>query len=286
MPTKTLNALETELRTIPLPNHGGRYAVVSHGFVIDQTRAELDAAGFTITRELYKSSIDGQMAQGIYHLNYGDDADMGLMFAWSNSYNKMMRFKCAIGAHVFVCSNGVVTGDLASYKRKHIGPQALTDVTSHIQTQISKAGLFYNQLVADKEMLKEIILTPRNQGRILGELFAKDEILTLTQVGIVKREMDKPTFNYNCDRNSAWAMYNHVTLALKQSHPMHYLDDHQLVHRYFVNEYGQLITPQPIGGVVEEIPEGLSISAAMGSDFDIDAMKQQLVEDRFGVTFL
>lgn len=245
MPAKTSFVTEELLRATALPNHGKRYAVVPHGYVIDQTRAELAAAGFTISQELYKTSIDGQMAQGIYHLNYGNDADMGLMFAWSNSYNKMMRFKCAIGAHVFVCANGVVNGDMSNYKRKHIGPQALTDVTNSIKNQISKAAEFYNTLVEDKEMLKNVILTPRDKGRMLGELFAKDEILTLTQVGIVKREMDNPTYNYNCDADSAWAMYNHITLALKESHPMHYLDNHQLVHTYFVNEFGQLVTTAP-----------------------------------------
>jgi hypothetical protein len=120
--------------------------------------------------------------------------------------------------------------------------KCITDVTNSIKSQISKAGQFYDTLVRDKEMLKNVILTPRDKGRMLGELFAKDEILTLTQVGIVKREMDKPTYTYNCHTDSAWAMYNHITLALKESHPMNYLDNHQLVHTYFVNEFGQLIT--------------------------------------------
>jgi len=244
MPIKTTFMTEDRLRSIPLPNYGGKYAVVPHGTIIDETRKQLSAAGFDIERELYKTSMDGQIAQGVYHLKHSKDADMGLMFAWSNSYNKQQRFKCAIGAQVFICMNGMVSGDMASYNRKHIGNSTLQDVFNSINYQISKAKEFFDTLVQDKEMLKNVILTPRDKGRILGQLFANDEILTLTQVGIVKREIDKPTHNYNSHVDSAWTMYNHITLALKESHPGHYINDHQKVHQYFVDAYGVLVTPQ------------------------------------------
>jgi hypothetical protein len=243
MPVKTEYRTEQWLRNITLPTYGGQYAVIPHGDVIDETKKQLSAAGFNINTEMYKTSLDGQIAQGVYHLEYGNDADMGLMFAWSNSYNKQQKFKCAAGAQVFICMNGVVSGDLRNFNRKHMGKNAMQDVINSIQEQISNAKTYFNNLVADKEMLKNIILTSRDKGSILGELFANDEILTLTQVGIVKREIDKPSHNYNSDINSAWTMYNHITLALKESHPGHYIGDHQKVHQYFVDKYGQLITP-------------------------------------------
>ena len=237
MPAKTQFVTDAFLRKITLPTYGGRYAVIPHGYIIDETKKQLTAAGFKILDEMYKTSVDGKLAQGIYRLDYGDDPDMSLMFAWSNSYNKMMRFKCAVGAQVFVCMNGVVSGDLGNYKRKHVGSTALKDAENHIASQISQAKEYYDTLVADKQTLKNVILTKSKQGAILGELFAAKEILTLTQVGIVKRELDKPTYTYNCDKDSAWAMYNHITFALKESHPINYLDDHQKVHTYFVDQF-------------------------------------------------
>jgi len=240
MPSKIPFYSEQDLRNASLPNHGGRYAVVSHGDVINSVKTRLGNALFSITKEEYRMTVDGQVAQGIYHLAYANDPDMGMMFAWSNSYNKTMRFKCAVGAYVFVCANGVVRGDLGSYSRKHSGT-ALQDVIAQIDNQIAHAREHYDVLVHDKEMLKNTILTPRLKGKILGELFANDEILTLTQVGIVKREMDKPTHNYNSDVNSAWTMYNHITLALKESHPSSYMKDHQRVHGYFVDAFGNLV---------------------------------------------
>ena len=174
---------------------------------------------------------------------------------------------------------------MSSYVRKHTG-SALYEATTHINEQISKAKEYFDVLVQDKETLKDVLLTPAQKGTILGRLFAEQEILTLTQVGIVKREMDKPSFNYGCDPNSAWAMYNHVTVALKESHPLTYLQDHERLHQFFIDQYGQLqsiptnhyddreFTEEamiPSGPNYEEQPEDFELEPAGGS---------------FGVTFL
>jgi len=288
MPSKIPFYSEQDLRKASLPNHGGSYAVVAHGDVIDNALNQISKAGFTVKNTQYKMSNDGNIAQGVYHLDYANDPDMGMMFAWSNSYNKTMRFKCAVGAYVFICSNGVVSGDMGSYSRKHSGT-ALQDVVNEITHQINHAKEHYDLLLHDKEMLKNINLSPKDKGTILGQLFADDEILTLTQVGIVKREIDKPSHNYNADIDSAWTMYNHITLALKESHPSTFMKDHQRVHGYFVDAFGQLVTPSPVHNSVqddddedEETYEVVSpepVSPAGGSDFDIDM-------NTYGVNFL
>jgi hypothetical protein len=236
MPVKTKVVLEEHLRNIPLPTHGASYAVVSHGQIIDLVVNELYTAGFIVKEAQYKCSLDGQIAQGTYHLEFSEDPDMGLSFAWINSYNKQRAFKCAIGGHVFACMNGVMSGELGTASRRHSG-SALVDVKEYIKDQISFAKQYYRQLCSDKNILKTISLTPAQKGTILGRLFSEYEILTLTQVGIVKREIDKPSFNYSNDPNSAWDMYNHVTVALKESHPQSYIEDHQRLHEFFVNEF-------------------------------------------------
>jgi hypothetical protein len=274
MPVKTIFESEHFLRNCRLPNHGKSYTVISHGTVIDEARARLSSAGFTITNELYKTTISGDVAQGIYHLKSGNDPDMGLMFVWSNSYNKTMAFKCAIGAQVFICMNGVVSGNLGSYRRRHSG-SALSDLTTSMQEQIANASTYYDDLIKDKEMLKDITLTTRQKGSILGRLFAENEILTLTQVGIVKREIDKPSFSYSSNPDSAWDMYNHITLALKDSHPMSYLSDHQRVHSFFVNEFGNIVNNQSQPVTLE--PEEQLVESSYFEE------EEQPV---FGVTFL
>ena len=96
-------------------------------------------------------------------------------------------------------------------------------------------------------MLKNIILTKGQQAAIVGQLLIEQDVLTLSQVGIIKREIETPTYTYNSTADSAWTLYNHITLALKDSHPMSYLNDHQKLHSFFVDQYTitkKLIQPE------------------------------------------
>jgi len=244
MPAKTSYVTKDVVTKAPLPQHGDTYTVIPHAFVIDQTLKELSSKGLRVKHEMYKTTRDGQIAQGLYLLDAGDDKDMGMMFAWSNSYDKSMRFKCAIGAHVFVCLNGVISGDMATYSRKHTGTADEEAVLS-IRSQITKAHEYYSKLTEQKDMLKNVSLSKRQQAEVIGRLFVERDIITMTQLGIIKRELDNPSFEYDNDPNSAWSLYNHTTLALKESHPSDYLSDHQNLHSFFINEFGILVANQP-----------------------------------------
>ena len=68
-----------------------------------------------------------------------------MMFAWSNSYYKSTRFQCGIGAYVFICGNGMVSGDLASYARKHTG-NADQEAFNHIMSQVKHADKHFAKL--------------------------------------------------------------------------------------------------------------------------------------------
>lgn len=265
MPARTPIVTEGNLRATVIPQHSKLYGAISHGEIIDTTRKELSTVGLRIKQEIYKSSIDGQIAQGIYHLTHSDDPEIGLMFAWANSYNKTMKFKCASGAHVFVCSNGMISGNLANYSRKHFGKTALADAVHSIQKQLGDAHIHYRNLIATKEALKNIRLSKKDMSSLVGILYADKEILGLSQVGVIKREMDTPSFNYNADKDSAWAFYNHITLALKNSHPFDYITNHQTLHTMFVNEFGLLVSSESpevqAELVVEESSERVVIDA-------------------------
>jgi hypothetical protein len=255
---RTKHVTEDYLKAVDLPNHGKTYTVIPHGHIIDSARQELSKAGFTVDRELYKSTVNGDVAQGVYHLVSDKDPDMGMMFAWSNSYNKAMRFKCAIGGQVFVCMNGVVSGDMASYQRKHTGT-ALQEATGSIEFQILHAEQFFNKIIADKEALKQVKLTTLQKSHIVGELLIDKQIISSTQVSLVMREINKPTFQYNADPDSAWTLYNHITHALKLSHPLTYLNDHQKLHQHFVMSFVQPATQPALSQVyvsapVQEVP--------------------------------
>ena len=78
------------LTNAPLPEATDSYTVIPHGMIIQNTKDILTKKGFEIERELYRCNPGAQVAQGIYHIKYGNDPDMSMMFAWSNSYDKSM----------------------------------------------------------------------------------------------------------------------------------------------------------------------------------------------------
>ena len=87
MPKKIKECGKAHLISVPLPDHGDSYTVISHESVINHVYYELAAAGFGIVSEEYRATADGNIAQGIHVLQYNSDPELSMMFAWTNSYN-------------------------------------------------------------------------------------------------------------------------------------------------------------------------------------------------------
>ena len=232
MPKKIKDCTGDYLTGIPLPVHADTYTVISHENVMDYSKTALINAGFTIEREEYRATADGQIAQGVFRLHYGTDQELSMMFAWTNSYNKQVRFKCGVGAYINTNGTVMVCGDMGSWARKHTGT-ADTETIATITEQVTNAHMYYNQLVSDKNVMQTISMTKRKQAQLLGILFAEYQILTTEQASIVRQQMDKPSYVF-ADNNSLWAFYNYITLALQQSHPKTWMEDQRILH-YFIN---------------------------------------------------
>jgi hypothetical protein len=220
----------------PLPTHGDSYTVISHKFVIDNTKQMLANSGFIITHEMYRANNRGEVAQGIYHIksiNDNDpDSDLGMMFAWTNSYDKSIRFQCAIGAHVFACGNGMVCGEL-NYARKHTGT-ADEEIKMQISSQIKNAQKAFDRIKDDRDGLRNTPLSKKQQAELLGRMFFNEDLISPRQMSVVKDEMEKPSFDYQADQENAWAFYNHVTHSYKSVHPRAWLSDSKTFHDFMV----------------------------------------------------
>lgn len=237
MPARTNFTTKEILLAAPLPLQTPTYTVIPHGFVIDKIMEELTAKGFKIIKEKYRCSKSANIAQGIYHLEYGDDSEMGMMFAWSNSYDKSMRFKCAIGGFIFSNESGMISGEMGSWGRRHTGV-ADQEVIDTIKHQIGSAEIYYAQLVKDKEAMKMVTVPVRKFSEVLGCLYLEHGLLTGEQMGIIKAEFKKPSFVYNAPKDSLWACFNHITYSLKTAHPKSWMDQQRLIHWFLCQEFG------------------------------------------------
>jgi len=246
MPKKIKACDLNHLINVPLPTHGDTYTVISHKFVIDYSKTALENAGFKVVDELYRCTADGNIASGIYKLDYNEDPELSMMFAWTNSYNKQVRFKCGIGTYVNKTGNFMVSKDMGLWTRKHTG-NADTETENTIDEQVKTALMYYNQLATDKEVMKQVTLDKRKMSQLLGVLFADFAILTTEQASIVRDLLGKTNNSFDEDSKwSLWAFYNYVTTALQQSHPKTWMEDQRVLH-YFIDsivQFTKVETPQ------------------------------------------
>ena len=248
MPKKIQNTTKANLISVPLPSHGATYTVISHQFVIDYAYQALAAAGFGIVDEEYRCTADGQIAQGIYKLNFNNDPELSMMFAWTNSYNKQVKFKCVVGAYINNSGSVMMSGEVGSWVRKHTGT-ADTETKATIDDYITNAYMYYNQLCSDKVAMEVVSLNKRKQSQLLGVLFAEYEILTTEQASMIRDQMKRPQQVFK-NTDSLWAFYNFVTNALQSSHPRTWMEDQRILH-YFIGTICDFSAPvQPVSAPV------------------------------------
>lgn len=258
MPKRISECSKAHLINVPLPQHGSTYTVISHQFVIDYVHQALATAGFVILHEEYRCTADGQIAQGIHKLSYNNDPELSMMFAWTNSYNKQIKFKCIVGAYIETSSTVMVSGDMGVWIRKHMGT-ADTETKDTIDEQIKNAHQYYTQLLSDKNEMVDKTLDKRKKAQLLGILFAEYGVLTTEQASIVKNFIDRPMKNFT-NPDSLWTFYNAVTIALQQSHPRTWMEDQRVLHYFIDSIYkfpkqvytAPVVAVEPVEDVVEE----------------------------------
>jgi hypothetical protein len=211
------------LESVALPNHGGRYTPISHKSIIDKVHEELAARGFNVEQELYRASIGGNVANGMYILDQGTDPDMKMMFVWGNSYDKSMRFKCGIGVYIPKTGNYIFAGNLSSYARKHTG-KADEEAIQMIQTQLNMANAHYTELVHARDILVGCNATLRTYSELTGRMFIEQQCLNKEQASAVRdRLVNEVALLDNIGWSNAWNYYNSVATAAC----------HSLITKYF-----------------------------------------------------
>lgn len=266
MPRRTLISNEAELKAITTPTHGGRYTVISHGLIIDTIKTELQKNNMGIVRQMYRSTSDGQIATGTVWLTRSNDPDISMMISWTNSYNKMVRFMSVIGGYVHANEAHVVGNNLSTFSRKHTG-DADAQAVETIENQIGKATMYFNNLIKDKDLMKEHILTSQEQAELAGRIFIEFEHINKEQLGIVRDQINKCQFDYNSDSNSMWAFYNHFNYALRFGHPKTWMVQQSQIHKFlmdYMNVSTSTVTVENTKANVEDVnPNQLNLIDAI-----------------------
>jgi len=244
-------SLKHLVTAVPVPAQTATYKPVSNAQLIDLTLAAIDGAGFTLGKEAYTLAADGQVATGKFTLSNIMDSEMQIQIGWQNSYNRQVSLKFAIGVNIMICSNGIVSGDMGTFKKAHKG--SIQEFTpSAITEYIKSAGDAFKEMQIQRELMKQVEITKRQQGELLGRMVVEDQIISTMQLNIIRKEIIKPSYDYGVE-GTLWDLYQHTTHSMKELHPATWMNDHMSAHDFFVNAQGELITKQkPANIIVQE----------------------------------
>jgi hypothetical protein len=247
-----------EIRAIALPAQTDTYTVISHGYIIDKVREELTKNNFEIEKEDYSYSYGGQVVLCKVHIKSTKDPDMGMLFTWWNSYNKMVKFGCAVGGFIYDNNTSLIGSEGMSWIRKHTGT-ADSEATNIIGQLIGQANVFFDKIIAEKEKMKAMPLDVDMFGCIMGALYFELDLISPNQASAVKQEYKKPTNEYK-DKDTLWGLYKLLMFGIDDMDLRKWANNQQKIHYTIMTTYASveeninqpiILTPE-----TEEFSEG------------------------------
>ena len=209
--------LEKEIMEVPVPSPTRTYSPVSHESIIKTTLDSLNDHNLVVTNKQYQVAANGELLTGTYVIET-PDSDFKRMISFINSYNKTRKLGFVTGLQTFVCQNGCISGDF-SFSKKHMGTVGL-EIVDAVVNQISNIDTEYENL---KKWFKKAQLQPldkRDMAELAGRMFIEQDILQANQLSVLKKEINKPSFDYGGLNNTAYDFYQHITHSLKGAHPL------------------------------------------------------------------
>lgn len=217
----------------PIPARTNTYSPVSHAQIMGAIRTHARSNNLEVLRERTHSNTLGTRVVGFYDVQdateFGNVHGLKMMFGYRNSYDKSMSVAFVAGASVWICGNGCISGDLMAFKRKHTGSVA-EELANSIQVGVNRMRDDFGKLNLEVDVMRNYDLTPRQKAEILGVMYFERNIVTPTQLSLVKNEL---TNSEHFKEDNAWHLYNNVTESLKKSHPLDIIQDHIKVHSFF-----------------------------------------------------
>ena len=248
MQTLTQTSREAVYNAPILPYYTETYTPISNKQIMDLIEERLRQTDLTIKGQDFRTTISKEgLIKGVigkYYLSSTyDEYEQQLVFR--NSYDKSMSFAFAVGGIVVICTNGMVSGDYA-YKRVHKGvydegiSTTWYDIFDNVNDGFNHLEESFEKKVQQMEALKKIEVGPKETSDIVGDLFINKDVLTVSQISIVKRELKMSRhFKHLGDEGfSAFDIYQAITESLKTSHPTRWLSDHSETHRLFEETFG------------------------------------------------
>lgn len=243
------NTREAVYEAPVIPWNNGTYTPISNKSIMDLMEDKLRELDLKIKGEEFRTATTAQgLVRGVIAEYYitSTNEEFGQQIMFRNSYDKSMSFAFCHGLVTWICSNGCLSGDY-TYKRTHLGTfdegnvsSTWYDIVENITTGFKTLQESYETITCQMNELKKIEVSPNDAYDVLGELFFGKEVLNITQLAIVKRELKKSVnFRHLGDVDfTAFDLYQNITESLKTSAPIDYLRNHTETHALFEQTFG------------------------------------------------
>ena len=224
--------IQTNWRDAVVPSLTETYSPVAHSELIYLLEKQLNVDGYQVVNNHVSQSYNGEQIAGTMRLLKDTGIagqEMGQTLAYQNSYNKRLPIRIVSGGEVFICSNGMIVGDIITF-RKHTG-EVFPALKEMIILSVTRMEEDYEKTQADVHTMKEIDLTTTLAAELVGRMYVEERILNNGEVNEVVRQLRNPRFDV-FKKNNLWSLYNHATWALKDAAPDRKIQSLKSLHEF------------------------------------------------------
>lgn len=227
---------EEALYNISPPQRTESYTPIDNRKIVDLIKNEAEKRNFFISASKFKANSDFKQVIGQFNI-VSNNSDLGFMVAYRNSSDKSKSFGLALGAVVWICENGMISGEIIT-TRKHTG-DADQEMSYKIIEGFSMMEDNFNSLIEAKKVLESVNIDHKVASELVGRMFMQHEIINTMQLNLLKKECEESQIFQTVYEPgfSAWDLYNNTTHVLKQSHPGNYISNHIKLHEFMMEEF-------------------------------------------------
>lgn len=226
---KTLD--RNQVISIQTPQETNTYQPVSYLSLINGADIVSRQYQFILQKEEFQTDVHGGKIKMKFFYDDGI-SDKGFQLSVLTSHDKSLSVRAAGGVYSYICWNLNMIGEVQLLHRHQ------SDVNDEIETFLNKCFSSHQQDMIQAETMEQnfdwINLTKTDMAEIVGRAFVEEKIINQTQLSIICKELENPSFVYN-KANSLWTLYNHFTHAIKEEHPLTYMQTQQSVQNFFTN---------------------------------------------------
>lgn len=219
------NITHEQLHSITLqrPKHAGRiWTGVPHGELADALQDEINARpGWKVASSSFSLSKDKADLAGAFQVDIADlKAPEGMQFSIGFLTSNAMRrsLKIVVGTKVFVCNNGMATGEILM-QRKHTNQ---FDIYSELETALDSYVDRAQQIPKMVDSWRSRNLTTRESDEILLNA-GRAGIMPWSRIGKVDAEYRHSTFADHNERTS-FGILQAFTYVVQKSPPLAQMD--------------------------------------------------------------